>query len=53
MAKNEDAKARRSAIQDAKRHGESPSAAGATTGAAKQLRTVRHEHSEAKGMSKT
>jgi hypothetical protein len=58
MAKNNDQDAQRAAVQDAKRHGESPSAARVTTGASKQTRHVRtgddrHEHSSAQGKSKT
>ena len=58
MAKNNDQDAQRAAIQEAKRHGMTPSAAGVTTGASKQREHVRHgkdrhEHSEAQGKSKT
>ncbi|MGY1727287.1 hypothetical protein ACI79J_09985 [Geodermatophilus sp. SYSU D01062] len=58
MSKKNDADAQRSAVQEAKRHGESPSAAGVTTGASKQTKHVRkgddrHEHSSAQGKSKT
>jgi hypothetical protein len=58
MAKNNDQDAQRAAIQQAKREGKSPSAAGATTGASKQIEHVahgddRHEHSGAQGKSKT
>jgi hypothetical protein len=58
MAKNNDQDAQRSAIREAKREGVAPSAAGATTGASKQISTVRkgddrHEHSSAHGKSKT
>ncbi|MGY1749008.1 MULTISPECIES: hypothetical protein [unclassified Modestobacter] len=58
MAKNNDADAQRAAVREAHRNGESPSAAGVTTGASKQTRHVRkgedrHEHSSAQGKSKT
>jgi hypothetical protein len=58
MAKNNDADAQRAAVQEAKREGKSPSAAGVTTGASKQTNHVRHgddrhEHSSAQGKSKT
>jgi hypothetical protein len=58
MAKNNDQDAQRAAARQAKREGIAPSAAGATTGASKQIRTVRsgddrHEHSDAQGKSKT
>jgi hypothetical protein len=39
MAKNDDADAKREAAREAKEHGMSPSAAGATTGASKQIDT--------------
>jgi hypothetical protein len=58
MAKNNDADAQRSAARQAKKEGLSPSEAGATTGASKQISHVRkgddrHEHSSAQGKSKT
>ncbi|WP_347056891.1 hypothetical protein ABC795_09260 [Blastococcus sp. HT6-30] len=58
MAKNNDADAQRAAVREAKREGKSPSAAGVTTGASKQINHVphsddRHEHSSAAGKSKT
>jgi hypothetical protein len=58
MAKNNDADAQRAAVREAKKNGESPSAAGVTTGASKQIDHAthgdnRHEHSSAKGKSKT
>jgi hypothetical protein len=58
MSRNQDEDAKRAAVRQAKREGESPSAAGATTGASKQTRHVRkgddrHEHSGAQGKSKT
>ena len=58
MAKNNDQDAQRAAVREAKRKGESPSAAGATTGASEQMRHVRtgddrHENSSAQGKSKT
>jgi hypothetical protein len=58
MAKKNDADAQRSAVRQAHREGKSPSAAGATTGASKQIEHVRHgddrhENSSAQGKSKT
>jgi hypothetical protein len=58
MAKNNDQDAQRAAVREAKRQGVAPSAAGATTGASKQIEHVRHgddrhEHSDAQGKSKT
>ncbi len=58
MAKNNDADAQRAAAREARKQGISPSAAGATTGASKQINHVRksddrHEHSSAQGKSKT
>ena len=58
MARNNDQDAQRSAVQEAKREGRSPSEAGVTTGASKQREHVRHgkdrhEHSSAQGKSKT
>ncbi len=58
MAKNNDQDAQRAAARQAKKEGVAPSAAGATTGASKQIDTVRtgddrHEHSSAQGKSKT
>jgi hypothetical protein len=58
MAKNNDADAQRAAVREAKENGESPSAAGVTTGASKQIDHAthgenRHEHSSAQGESKS
>ena len=58
MAKNNDQDAQRAAVREAKREGVSPSEAGATTGASKQIEhhrrgDDRHEHSSAQGKSKT
>jgi hypothetical protein len=58
MAKNNDADAQRAAAREARKEGISPSAAGVTTGAAKQISHVRkgddrHEHSSAQGKSKS
>ena len=58
MAKNNDQDAQRAAVREAKRQGQSPSAAGVTTGASKQINHVRtgddrHENSSAQGKSKT
>ena len=58
MAKKNDADAQRAAVRQAHREGQSPSAAGATTGASKQIKHVRsgddrHENSSAQGKSKT
>ncbi|QYN39081.1 hypothetical protein K1T35_18900 [Pseudonocardia sp. DSM 110487] len=58
MAKKPNADETRAAARDAHRRGESPSEAGATTGASKQRDHVRtkkdrHEHSAARGKSKT
>jgi hypothetical protein len=58
MAKNNDQDAQRAAAREAKREGIAPSAAGATTGASKQIEhhrhgDDRHEHSSAQGKSKT
>ncbi len=58
MAKNNDQDAQRAAARQAKREGKSPSEAGVTTGAAKQIDHAthgddRHEHSSAQGKSKT
>lgn len=49
MAKNTDEGARQSAVREAKRRGESPSAARVTTGASKQLATKRGKEREPKG----
>ena len=58
MAKNNDQDAQRAAAREAKKQGIAPSAAGATTGASKQIEhhrhgDDRHEHSSAQGKSKT
>jgi hypothetical protein len=58
MAKNNDQDAQRAAVREAKKEGVAPSAAGATTGASKQIEhhthgDDRHEHSGAQGKSKT
>ena len=53
MPKNDDQQAKQSAIKEAKRRGESPSAAGVTTGAAKQIATKRDKDREPKGDRKT
>jgi pectate lyase len=58
MAKNNDADAQRAAAREARKEGTAPSAAGATTGASKQISHVRkgddrHEHSSAQGKSKS
>jgi hypothetical protein len=58
MAKNNDQDAQRAAVREAQRAGVAPSAAGVTTGAAKQREhhthgDDRHEHSSARGKSKT
>jgi len=58
MAKNNDQDAQRAAVRAAKKEGVAPSAAGATTGASKQIEhhthgDDRHEHSRAQGKSKT
>ena len=60
MAKNNDADAQRAAVREAKKDGISPSAAGVTTGASKQINHVRHgddrhQHSSAEtdGRSKS
>jgi len=58
MAKNNDQDAQRAAVRQAHREGKSPSEAGVTTGASKQIEHAthgddRHEHSSAKGKSKT
>ncbi|MGY1780176.1 hypothetical protein [Geodermatophilus sp. SYSU D01036] len=58
MSKKTDPDAQRAAAREARKEGPSPSEAGATTGASKQIRTVRHsddrhEHSSAQGESKT
>jgi hypothetical protein len=58
MAKNNDQDAQRAAAREARKEGVSPSAAGVTTGASKQIKHVRkgddrHEHSSAQGKSKT
>jgi hypothetical protein len=44
MAKKVDANVTRNAAREAKEHGVSPSAAGATTGASKQIDTKGHEN---------
>ena len=52
MAKKPDQDAQRAAARQARREGESPSAAGATTGASKQREHVRHKddrHSQTAG----
>ena len=58
MAKNTNQEEQRAAVREAHRQGVAPSAAGATTGASKQIDTARHgedrhEHSSAQGKSKT
>lgn len=53
MARNHDEQAKQSAIQQAKREGESPSAAGLTTGASKQIETKRDKDREPKGDAKS
>jgi hypothetical protein len=58
MAKNTNQEEQRAAVRKAHREGVAPSAAGATTGASKQIEHVRHgddrhEHSSAQGKSKT
>jgi hypothetical protein len=58
MAKNDDQDAQRAAVREAQEQGVAPSAAGATTGASKQIEhhthgDDRHEHSSARGKSKT
>ncbi|WP_346618700.1 hypothetical protein [Blastococcus montanus] len=58
MAKNNDQEAQKAAVREAKKQGVAPSAAGVTTGASKQIETHphgddRHEHSSARGKSKT
>jgi hypothetical protein len=58
MSRKPNQEEQRAAVQEAKREGKSPSEAGATTGASKQISHVekgqdRHEHSGAQGKSKT
>ena len=53
MAKNDDQQAKQAAIKEAKRQGESPSAAGVTTGASKQTEHKRDKDREPKGDRKT
>ncbi|MGY1602320.1 hypothetical protein [Geodermatophilus sp. SYSU D00815] len=58
MAKNNDQDAQRAAAREAKKQGVSPSAAGATTGASKQISTARHgedrhEHGGSSGSGKS
>ncbi|WP_157944103.1 hypothetical protein [Blastococcus atacamensis] len=58
MSKNVDQGQQRAAVREAKKQGIAPSAAGATTGASKQIEhhthgDDRHEHSSAQGKSKT
>jgi hypothetical protein len=58
MAKKTNQEEQRAAVREAQREGVAPSAAGATTGASKQISHVRHgddrhEHSSAEGKSKT
>jgi hypothetical protein len=58
MAKNNDQDAQRAAVREAKREGQSPSAAGATTGASKQIDSARHgqdrhEHGGSSGPGKS
>ena len=58
MAKNNDADAQRAAVREAKKNGESPSAAGVTTGASKQTDQAtngqnRHERNGSSGPGKS
>ena len=58
MSKRVNQEEQQAAARQAKKEGLSPSEAGATTGASKQIRHVakgddRHEHSSAQGKSKT
>ena len=58
MSKKTDQQEQQAAARQAKKEGLSPSEAGVTTGASKQMRHVstgddRHEHSSAQGKSKT
>ncbi len=58
MSKGTDQQEQQAAARQAKKEGLSPSEAGVTTGASKQMRHVstgddRHEHSSAQGKSKT
>ncbi|MBB3087048.1 hypothetical protein [Geodermatophilus sabuli] len=58
MSKKPNQEEQQAAARQAKKEGMSPSEAGATTGASKQMRHVehgddRHEHSSAQGKSKT
>ena len=53
MAKNDDQQAKQSAVKEAKRRGESPSAAGVTTGASKQTDHKRDKDREPKGDRKS
>lgn len=53
MAKNTDEGQRQAAIKEAKRQGESPSAAGVTTGASKQTEHKRDKDREPKGDRKS
>ncbi|MGY1624752.1 hypothetical protein ACI789_21310 [Geodermatophilus sp. SYSU D00965] len=58
MSKKTNQQEQQAAAREAKKEGMSPSEAGVTTGASKQMRHVekgqdRHEHSSAQGKSKT
>jgi hypothetical protein len=58
MSKKPNQEEQQAAARKAKKEGMSPSEAGVTTGASKQMRHVehgddRHEHSSAQGKSKT
>jgi hypothetical protein len=58
MSKKVNQQEQQAAAREAKREGVAPSAAGATTGASKQIDSHRHgedrhEHSSAQGKSKT
>jgi hypothetical protein len=58
MAKNNDQDAQRAAVREAKKRGESPSAAGVTTGASNQTDHAthgqnRHEHGGSSGPGKS
>jgi hypothetical protein len=58
MAKNNDQDAQRAAVREARKEGVSPSAAGATTGASKQIDHARHgenrhEHGGSSGPGKS
>jgi hypothetical protein len=44
---------KRAAAREARREGKSPSEAGATTGASKQIKTARHKDREPKGDRKS